>query len=85
MDSDINIARKANSLPILEVAKNLNIPEESIIPYGNNKAKIDYGFIKSLSNKISKAIPHFQKIGLLVVSGFEIEKGIKSKGASDDN
>ena len=51
MDSDINIARKANSLPILEIAKNLNIPEESIIPYGNNKAKIDYGFIKSLSNK----------------------------------
>ena len=51
MDSDINIARKANSLSILEIAKNLNIPEESIIPYGNNKAKIDYGFIKSLSNK----------------------------------
>ena len=51
MDSDINIARKANSLPILEIAKNLNIPEESIIPYGNNKAKIDYSFIKSLSNK----------------------------------
>ena len=51
MDSDINIARKANSLPILEVAINLNIPEESIIPYGNNKAKIDYSFIKSLSNK----------------------------------
>ena len=51
MDSDINIARKANSLPILEIAKNLKIPEESIIPYGNNKAKIDYGFIKSLSNK----------------------------------
>ena len=51
MDSDINIARKANSLPILEIAKNLNIPEESIIPYGNNKAKIDYDFIKSLSNK----------------------------------
>ena len=51
MDSDINIARKANSLPILEIAKNLNIPEESIIPYGKNKAKIDYGFIKSLSNK----------------------------------
>jgi len=51
MDSDINIARKANYLPILEIAKNLNIPEESIIPYGNNKAKIDYSFIKSLSNK----------------------------------
>ena len=51
MDSDINIARKANSLPILEIAKNLNIPEESIIPYGNNKAKIDDSFIKSLSNK----------------------------------
>ena len=51
MDSDINIARKANSLPISEIAKNLNIPEESIIPYGNNKAKIDYSFIKSLSNK----------------------------------
>ena len=51
MDSDINIARKANSLPISEIAKNLNIPEESIIRYGNNKAKIDYSFIKSLSNK----------------------------------
>ena len=51
MDSDINIARKANSLPISEIAKNLNIPEESIIPYGNNKAKIDYNFIKGLSNR----------------------------------
>ena len=51
MDSDINIARKANSLPISEIAKNLNIPEESIIPYGNNKAKIDYSFLESLSIK----------------------------------
>ena len=51
MASDINIARKANSLSILEIAIYLNIPEESIIPYGKNKAKIDYGFIKSLSNK----------------------------------
>ncbi len=51
MDSDINIAREANSLPISEIAKKLNIPEESIIPYGNNKAKVDYSFIRSLSNK----------------------------------
>ena len=51
MDSDINIARKATSLPILEIAQKLNIPEESIIPYGKDKAKIDYSFITSLFNK----------------------------------
>ena len=74
MDSDINIARKANSLPILEIAKNLKIPEESIIPYGNNKAKIDYGFIKSLSNKENGKLEgkwvSFDKNGNELVVGF---------------
>ena len=71
MDSDINIARKANSLPILEIAKNLNIPEESIIPYGNNKAKIDYGFIKSLSNKKNGK--------LILISLFKLETALETK------
>ena len=90
MDSDINIARKANSLPILEIAKNLNIPEESIIPYGNNKAKIDYGFIKSLSNKkngkLILEIGFDQKnkvINLLKEEGFYINSTQKDLANND--
>ena len=41
---DIEIARAANMLPILEVAERLGI-RESTVPYGNAKAKVDYAAI----------------------------------------
>jgi len=49
--SDIDIAQAATILPITEIAGKLGIPSESLIPYGNDKAKIDADFIKSISKK----------------------------------
>lgn len=47
--TDIQIAREANKLPILEVGKKLGIPEQSLVPYGHDKAKVSADFIKSKS------------------------------------
>lgn len=46
--SDIEIAQAASKLPISDIAGKLGIPAESIIPYGHDKAKIDYDFLGSL-------------------------------------
>ena len=55
--TDIEIAREATAKPIQEIAAKLNIGEDSIIPYGHDKAKISAEFIKSLSsNKNGKLI-----------------------------
>lgn len=48
--SDIEIARAANMQPITQVAEKLDIPAESLIPFGHTKAKLDNGYIKSLAN-----------------------------------
>ena len=48
--SDIEIAQAANVLPITEIAEKAGIPAESLIPYGNDKAKIDADFIKTKAN-----------------------------------
>jgi formate--tetrahydrofolate ligase len=45
--SDIDIAQAANVLPIQEIAAKLNIPNDALIPYGHDKAKISGDFIKS--------------------------------------
>jgi len=49
--SDIEIAQAADVQPIGEIASKLGIPDESLIPYGNDKAKIDADFIESLNDK----------------------------------
>ena len=55
--SDIEIAREANKTPIKEVSKKLGIPEESLIPFGIDKAKISDEFIESVKgNKKGKLI-----------------------------
>lgn len=41
MKSDIQIAREAQLKPISEIAKVLNISEDNLYVYGNNKAKIE--------------------------------------------
>ena len=43
--SDIEIARKANKKPINDVAKNLNLDEQSLHPYGYYTAKIDLDIV----------------------------------------
>ena len=49
--SDIEIAQAAEVRPITEIASKLDIPQESLIPYGHDKAKINADFIKSLADK----------------------------------
>ena len=55
--SDIDIARKAKKIHIRDVASKINIPEENLIPYGHDIAKIDFNFIeKNMSNPDGKLI-----------------------------
>jgi formate--tetrahydrofolate ligase len=55
--SDIEIARAAKKKPIMEIGKKLGIPEEHMLPYGHDKAKISAEFIKSVQkNETGKLI-----------------------------
>ena len=49
--SDIEIARRAKTQPIAEIAGKLGIPDSALIPYGRTKAKIDPEHIASLKDK----------------------------------
>ncbi len=49
--SDLEIAQAAEILPIWEVAEGLGIPADNLIPYGHDKAKIDYDFLESVQDK----------------------------------
>ena len=49
--SDIEIAREAMQKPIAEIGDRLGIPREKLLPYGHTKAKIDLGYIDSLSDR----------------------------------
>ena len=49
--SDIEIARRAKTQPIAEIAGKLGIPDSALIPYGRTKAKIDHEHIASLKDK----------------------------------
>ena len=49
--SDIEIAREASMKPISEIGERLNIPHDSLIPYGHTKAKVDLDFINSLNDR----------------------------------
>ena len=51
MKSDIEIARASTMKPIVEVASKIGISQESVLNYGNYKAKISLDFIKSLEQK----------------------------------
>ena len=51
MKSDIEIAREAVKLPIMEVAKKLNISEDDIELYGKYKAKLTNEYVKSLEDR----------------------------------
>ncbi len=49
--SDIDIARAAKLEPIGQVAAKLGIPEEALIPYGHDKAKVALDYIASLEDR----------------------------------
>jgi formate--tetrahydrofolate ligase len=49
--SDIEIARAAKKMPIMKIGAKLGIPEEDLLPYGHDKAKISASFIKAQRGK----------------------------------
>jgi formate--tetrahydrofolate ligase len=49
--TDLEIANGASKKHIKDVASSLNIPEEALIVYGNDKAKINYDFLDSCKDK----------------------------------
>ena len=51
MATDIEIARKANKLPIQRIGAKLGIPERDLLPFGHDKAKVSAEFIKSVQDR----------------------------------
>ncbi len=51
MASDIEIARAARLKPISEIAAKIGAPESALRPFGRFIAKLEYDFLKSLSNR----------------------------------
>lgn len=49
--SDIEIARAAKKMPIMKIGAKLGIPEDDLLPYGHDKAKISAAFIKAQRSK----------------------------------
>ena len=49
--TDLEIANNASKKHIKEIASSLNIPEDALIVYGNDKAKINYDFLDSCKDK----------------------------------
>ena len=49
--TDIEIARAAKQLPIPDIGAKLDIPEAALHPYGSNKAKVDYKFLKEIMER----------------------------------
>jgi formate--tetrahydrofolate ligase len=49
--TDIEIARAAKKRPMPEIAEKLGIPEDALIPFGRDKAKVDRDFIAGLAGR----------------------------------
>jgi len=49
--TDLEIANQANKKHINDIAKKIDIPEEALIVYGNDKAKINYDFLDKCKDK----------------------------------
>jgi formate--tetrahydrofolate ligase len=49
--SDIEIAREATMEPIADIGAKLGIPEDALLQYGPDKAKISFDYINSLQDK----------------------------------
>nr|WP_321444750.1 formate--tetrahydrofolate ligase [uncultured Cohaesibacter sp.] len=51
MPTDIEIARAAHALPIIEIGAKLGIPAEDLVPFGHDKAKLSTSFLNSLNGR----------------------------------
>jgi formate--tetrahydrofolate ligase len=49
--SDLDIASQANKKHIYDIANQIDVPEEALIVYGNDKAKINYDFLDKCEDK----------------------------------
>ncbi len=49
--TDIEIAREAQKLPIMQIGEALGIPGKDLLPYGHDKAKVSQDFIASLADR----------------------------------
>ena len=49
--TDVEIAQTAKLLPIQEIGKKLGLSSDLLIPYGRNKAKIDYPVLENQENR----------------------------------
>ena len=56
MLSDIEIAHSVKPLPITEVARNAGVDEKYIIPYGFDKAKVDYSLLNEPTDHTAKLV-----------------------------
>ena len=51
MLSDIEIAQQAKPEPITAIADKLGIPQQHLVPYGTNKAKVSLEFYNQVKDK----------------------------------
>jgi len=49
--SDIDIARSATLRPMEDIAAKIGIPEEALVPYGRDKAKVSLDFVSGLDGR----------------------------------
>ena len=56
MPTDIEIARSVTPLPITEVAKNAGVDVKHLIPYGFDKAKVDYSLLNEPTDHQAKLV-----------------------------
>ena len=56
MPTDIEIARSVTPLPITEVAKNAGVDVKRLIPYGFDKAKVDYSLLNEPTDHQAKLV-----------------------------
>jgi formate--tetrahydrofolate ligase len=57
MATDIEIARAAKKKPIQEIGAKLGIPDEHLLPFGHDKAKVSQAFIDSIQgNKLGHLV-----------------------------
>ena len=51
MKSDIEIARESQPRPVIEIAAQLGIPPEQLVPYGHTKAKVNLDYVQGLEDR----------------------------------
>ena len=56
MLSDIEIAHSVTSLPILDIAREAGVDEKYLVPYGFDKAKVDYSLLNEPTDHRAKLV-----------------------------